>query len=102
MSDAQVKGLLAAGLALQALAVALAFQAPWAVPAAAAVVAIGAVALSRRTWPFALGVVACVAAQAVTRAPSAVWLVRVVFGLEALAQLAPLVFLATFRMKRLW
>ena len=86
------------GLAVQAAAVGLSFAGlgwRWPIVAADAAVALGAIALTRRAWPYAAGAVALAAWGHV----GGHW---IVFGIEALAQLALLLFLLTFRLKRLW
>ena len=105
MNDRAVKLLLAAGLAVQAAAVGLGFTAlGWrgALIGAAVVVALGALVLSRRAWWIAAIALPIAAWHGMSDAPAAAWALRIVFGLEALAQLALLTFLLTFRMTRLW
>ena len=100
LKDRDVKLLLAAGLLVQAGALALGGRGP--LIAGAVAVALGAAVLSRRTWGFAAAAILVAAWHGMSDAPAAAWALRIVFGLEALAQLALLLFLLTFRMTRLW
>lgn len=95
-----MKGLLVAGLALQGIALALGGRGPLALVVAA--VALGAAALSRRTWPFAALALGAAAWHGVSGSTPSAWAAWIAFGLEALVQVLLLVFLLTFRLKRLW
>ena len=103
--DSQVKALVVAGLLVQAGAVGLGFTSlGWRGPliAAAVAVALGAMVLTRKTWGFAAAVILVAGWHGMSDAPAAAWALRIVFTLEALVQLALLIFLLTFRMTRLW
>ena len=105
LGDRDIKILVIVGLIAQAAAIGLGFTAlgwRWPLIAAAVAVALGALALSRRAWWIAAIAIPIAAWHGMSDAPAAAWALRIVFGLEALAQLALLVFLLTFRMKRLW
>ena len=103
--DNQVKALVAAGLLVQAGAVGLWFTAlgwRWPLIAAAVAVALGASLLTRKTWGFAAAAILVAGWHGMSDAPAAAWALRIVFALEALAQLALAIFLMTFRLTRLW
>ena len=112
MSDRSVKALLIAGLLAQAAAVGLGFTSlgwRWPLAAASAGIAVGIAIAARRgdALGFALTGFAALAFAvsvwyAVSPAPVASWLLWFVFALEALGQGLLLLFLLTFRMKRLW
>ena len=103
--DGEVKALLIGGLLVQAAAIGLGFTSlgwRWPLVAAAVAVALGALALARRTWAFVAAAILIAGWHGMSDAPTAAWALRIVFALEALAQLAFLMFMLTFRMKRLW
>lgn len=112
MSDRSVKALVIAGLLAQAAAVGLGFTAAgWRWPLAGVTALIAAVIAGTAKWGddlgswlvgFAVVAIAASAWHALSPSPVSVWLLWGAFGLEALLQAAILLFLLTFKMKRLW
>ena len=115
MNDRGVQALLAGGLLLHAGAVAAGLAGlgwRWPLIGATAVVALVVFALAVpgremdtfRRWitGCTLAALAACVAQALSAHPAAAWSLRIVFGLQALALLALLIFFLTFRLNRLW
>ena len=116
MNDSTIKALVIVGLLLQAAAVALGFTSVgwrWPLAAATAAVALGILAVRFIDSPtvdglglaliaFSVAALGAAAWHGVTPSPVAAWMARILFGVEALGQLAILLFLLLFRMDRLW
>ena len=115
MNDRRVQALLTAGLLLQAGAIAAGLAGlgwRWPLIGATAVVALVVFALAvpgRRMDTFRRVIAGCtlvalaaVVGHALSADPAAAWSLRIVFGLQALALLALLIFFLTFRLNRLW
>jgi hypothetical protein len=115
LKDASVKGLLFAGLLVQAGAVAAGFTRlgwRWPLIAATTAVALGLFAvggrrdrndpLYRALRLFVSLSLAAAAWHAGSPVAAAAWALRIAFAGQVLVLLAPLLFLLTFLMKRLW
>jgi len=116
MTDSTIKALVAAGLLLQAAALALGFTSlgwRWPLVAVTALIAAGILALSatpvassdsfeRTLMGFSLAAIGAAVWHAASASPAAAWTLRTAFGLEALILTALLAFLLLFRLTRLW
>jgi len=116
MNDSTIKALVAAGLLLQAAAVALGFTAAgwrWPIAVATAAIALGVLgvqiadapprdAVGRGIALFSVAALAAAAWHAASASPYAAWTARVFFGVEALGQILIALFFLFFRMNRLW
>jgi hypothetical protein len=116
MNDSTIKILVSVGLLLQAAAVALGFTSVgwrWPLIAATAAVALGILAVRFIDSPtvdglglaviaFSVAALGAAAWHGASPSPAAAWTARILFGVEALGQLAILLFLLLFRMDRLW
>lgn len=116
MTDLTVKLLVGAGLAVQGVAIALGFTSlgwRWPISGATAAVGLGILVIQAAAAPprdslgrglavFAALALASAASHAASASPIAAWAARIFFGIEMLGLFALLVFLLTFRLKRLW
>ncbi len=115
MTDRSVKALLIAGVLVHAGALAAALAGlggRWPLIGATALVALVVFAvgvLSRGVDTLSLGIMAGTAVtlaagalRAFSDHPAAAWILGIVFGVQALLQIALLIFFLTFRLNRLW